>query len=241
MFPKRVLFMKHHRLGLLLVFGVAMTCPAPARAWTEFLSMDVLPDSAGWATISDGGSSVVNGGILTITSPSFREYYAPATWINTVSIVTGYTIEFRMRIVSAGHCYPYMNVGVVYHDNSYLSMVGCDPDRVYMAYPDYPQTFAALDVTQWHTYRIVVLGTHHQVFVDGDLTIDFQHPGTGGGARILTFGDVNVNPNCPSVTEWDYFAYETDAVVPVAQTTWGRLKRLYRGAPGAAQPATQDR
>jgi hypothetical protein len=44
-----------------------------------------------------------------------------------------------------------------------------------------------------------------------------------------------------SQSQWDYVAYDTHAVVPVAQTTWGRLKRLYRGAPGATQPAPQGR
>jgi hypothetical protein len=73
-----VLFAKQYRLALLLALGVAMLCPAPARAWTEFLSMDALPENSGWTPIFYAGSSVVvNGGILTLTASSFREYTAP--------------------------------------------------------------------------------------------------------------------------------------------------------------------
>lgn len=215
----------------LISISLLAIMPVPARAWTEFLSMDVVPESAGWTLFADdqpGSSSVVNGGILTLTTPWYREYRAPASWLNTVSNVTGYTIEFRMRIVSAGHCYYDDNIGVWYYDNSNITVVCFDPDLIYVHYPTPGQPSAPLDVTQWHTYRIVVVGTRHQIFVDDNLTLDYQHPGTGLGTPGLYFGDLGVTRCGPTQTEWDYLAYDTHAVVPVATTSWGKIKALYR-------------
>lgn len=58
---------------LLLSVGVCASLPRSARAWTELLSMDVLPEQAGWTLIDDGNpfsSSVVSGGILALNASS---------------------------------------------------------------------------------------------------------------------------------------------------------------------------
>lgn len=220
--------MKRSLSALLLALASLAIAAAPAHAWTELLTMDVPPENVGWWPLVDGGgTSVLNGGILTLTATSYREYWAPGSWISTVNIATGYTIEFRMRIVSESQCYPDREVGLWYYDNTYLTIVSIDPDRIYVHYPTSGQPSAALDATLWHTYRIVVLGTHHLIYVDGALAIDFQHPGTGDGSHIFSFGDLGA---CGySQSQWDYVGYDTDAVVPAARTTWGRLKTLYRG------------
>ena len=221
------MFLRHHRLGLLLALGVAISCPAPARAWAEFLSMDVLPQYVGWTLANDiAYPPVVNGGVLTLSAGGFCYYMAPASWINTVNAATGYTIEFRMRAIMQSYRPGIFNEGIWYHDNTNLTMLSLDSDSIYISYP-YIGPVAHLDATLWHTYRIVVLGSHHQIYVDDVLTLDFVHSGVGGGSMILGFGDFSTNSS--SLAEWDYVAYETQAVVPVAQTTWGRLKTLYRG------------
>src|SRR5262245_45012312 len=46
---------KHLRFGVLLALAVAMFGPTPARAWTEFLSMEALPENSGWTPIFDAG------------------------------------------------------------------------------------------------------------------------------------------------------------------------------------------
>ena len=62
--------------------------------------------------------------------------------------------------------------------------------------------------------------------VDGALTLDYPHPGTGEASQVLMFSDMG---SCGySQSEWDYVAYETAPVVAVAPTTWGKLKTLYR-------------
>lgn len=215
-----------HAALLPVVIALLSSAFVPAHAWTEFLSMDVLPQNVGWTLFSDGGSSVLNGGIMAISTPGYREYRAPASWINTVSTTTGYTIEFRMRIVTQSH-HPGQNVGLWYHDNTYLTVISFDLDAIYVSYPTTDAISAGLDATLWHTYRIVVLGPHHQIYVDGALTLDFQHPGTGDGSNVFDFGDLGGASS--SHSQWDYIAYDTQAVVPVAPTTWGRLKTLYRG------------
>ena len=77
--------------------------------------MDALPEQTGWRLIPDGyagSSSVVSGGILTLTAERFREYVAPASWLNTVDAAAGYVIEFRMRILASTGCYPGREIGV---------------------------------------------------------------------------------------------------------------------------------
>lgn len=217
------MFLRHHRLGLLLALGVAISCPAPARAWTEFLSMDVLPEDMGWTINSASeGSSTLFGGVLTINSPSYRDYVAPADWANTVDTAMGYTIEFRMHVGLTTPCFG-QNVGVGYGDKINSTILAIDPDRIWV-YGLGVQ--APLDATQWHAYRIVVLGSHHRLYVDGQLTLDFTYSGDGSTGAWLEWGDIGCGW---SSSQWDYVAYETQAVVPVAQTTWGRLKTLYRG------------
>ena len=224
-----VLVAKYFRIGL-LAFGLVLSCSDPAQAWTEFLSMDVLPESVGWTLICPDqtfqpgpGSSALSGGLLTLTSTWFREYRAPASWINTVNAAAGYTIEFRMRIVSGPSRYPDWRVGVWYEDRAAQTVISIDSSRVYAASP--PGPYASLDGTAWHTYRIVVLGNWHRVYVDESLAIEFQHPGASSGA-YLQFGDLG-GPGT-TISEWDYFAYETQSPVPVAATSWGRIKSLYR-------------
>jgi len=211
---------------LLIAVGLSCMWPAPARAWIEFLSMDVLPQNVGWTLAMDVAyPPVVNGGILTLSAGGFCFYMAPASWINTVNAATGYTIEFRMRVIMQSYRPGQFNEGIWYHDNTNLTMLALDSDSIYISYPP-GGAVAHLDATQWHTYRIVVLGSHHQIYVDDVLTIDFGHSGVGGGSMIFGFGDFS--SNSASLAEWDYVAYETQAVVPVAQTSWGHLKTLYR-------------
>ncbi|HKQ57456.1 MAG TPA: hypothetical protein VJY35_06280 [Candidatus Eisenbacteria bacterium] len=216
-------------IALLLALGAATFEPPPAAAWTEFLSMDVLPENSGWIPIFDGGgSSVVSGGILTLAASSYREYRAPASWINTVSIATGYTIEFRMRLVTSHpDC---QGIGVWFFDNTWLTTLYVNPDHIWISYPFFggnpPR--APVNGYDWHTYTIMVQGTHHRVFIDGAPALDYVHPGEGSGTRVLNFGDM-AGSCTSSQSDWDYFAYDTaPQPVAAAPTTWGRLKTLYR-------------
>ena len=80
-----------------------------------------------------------------------------------------------MRIVSKVDCHPYADVGLRYatpQNDAYFSI---DSNRIYAedgTNDGHP--YADLDGTVWHTYRIVVLGSHHQIYVDDVLTLDFQ-------------------------------------------------------------------
>ncbi len=223
---------------LLLSVGVCASLPRSARAWTELLSMDVLPEQAGWTLIDDGNpfsSSVVSGGILALNALQYREYRAPASWLATANAAAGYVIEFRMRIDTGSSCWPDREIGIWYYDNTNITILGIDPDRIYVHYPTDGQPWAALNARVWHTYRIVVLGSSHRVFVDGALLLDYNHPGTGDGSHVLQFGDLGGSCGY-SLTEWDYFAYNTDMVVATEPVSWGRIKTLYRGEHEAPEP-----
>jgi hypothetical protein len=210
---------------------VSVLAASPANAWTEFLAMDGNPELYGWRLVGDGGvtsSTTTLNGIMTLNAERYREFWAPPTWITTVNLASGYIIEFRMRILQMTPCYPHAEVGFWYHDRTHLTKISVDPDRVYIAYPTVYGPEYALDARAWHTYTIVVYGTHHRLYVDGSLAIDYDHPPWGDGTEIFSFGDLG--GDCPSSrTEWDYVAYDTAPVVPTVSGTWGKLKTLYRG------------
>lgn len=100
---------------------------------------------------------MVSGGVLTLTAEGYREYEAPASWINTVNAATGYTIEFRLRIAPESD--RPSELGIWYNDNTYLTVINIDHDHIYMRYPINGAFPAGLDATLWHTYRIVVMGS----------------------------------------------------------------------------------
>lgn len=214
--------------ALLLALGAAVLEPAPAGAWTELLEMNVVPEQSGWSPVFDGSAgsmSVVKGGILTLTSKSYREYRAPGSWLDTVDPAAGYVIEFRMRILIDIQCVEGDEIGVWYHDQTNVTVLSIGAGRIGVRYPT--NLYASVDAKAWRTYTIVVQGSHHRVFVDGVLTLDYLHPGTGAGAKALLFGDLG--PCGYTQSEWDYVAYDTaPRLVSTAPTTWGRLKALYR-------------
>ena len=108
-------------VALVLALGPGVLAPMPARAWTEYLAMDALPEDSGWTPIVDDypvSSSTVSDGILTLACHQFREYKAPASWLGTVDAAAGYRIEFRMRILISDRCYAQREIGVWYHDRT---------------------------------------------------------------------------------------------------------------------------
>jgi hypothetical protein len=182
--------------------------------------MDVLPETVGWRLIEPGsGTATLNNGILRLSTPGYMEYSKPGFYSPS------YTIEFRMRILSMSDCC-LRNIGVWYHDLNNCTILAIHPARISVSYPTDVQLYATIDATLWHTYRIEVLGSHHQVFVDGVLTLDFLHSGTGACDDLVMWGDLGGGA---TQSEWDYFAYDVNSPVPVGQTSWGKIKTLYRG------------
>jgi len=211
-----------HRAVLLLTLGAAIFGSGTAQAVNVYLSMDVLPETVGWVLIDPGsGTATLNNGILTLTTPGYMEYRKPGIY------APAYTIEFRMRILSVSQCCD-RNIGVWYHGLTNCTQISINPARISVIYPYDLQVYATIDAMQWHTYRIEVLDSHHQVFVDGVLTLDFQHTGTGACDNFIMWGDLGGGG--ASQSEWDYFSYQFNDPypVPVAQTSWGKIKALYR-------------
>lgn len=219
-----------------LIAGLAaLVVATSALAWTGELTMDALPESEGWTLYDEGtGSSTVDGGILNLRCDYFRFYRAPvALWDETVRNATGWTIEFRMRIIDKGSCYYLADVGLWIQDDVRLRIVSIDPDRFYVAYPrtgiDPP--YVPLDATQWHDYRLVSLGDMMWVFIDGVLELTFQDPEVGVGSDGLYFGDLgsDIFAGCEySNTEWDYVRFETAVPVASRSSSWGQIRSLFR-------------
>lgn len=216
-------------LPLLLLSAFSMAASTPASAWTELLTMDAHPRNSGWT----GGAGSVNGGILHLIANDFTYFGAPDSWTSMVSPATGFRVEFCMRIVNAPNCYPLTDVGVRIHDNVHLTIITINKNRLYISNPQYSAPYdVSLDATQFHVYTIEGIGTSRRVFVDGELVLDYDHGNNAIGAPGFGFGDLGSHANCgASETEWDYVAYDVAPVVPVAPTTWGKLKTLYRAGP----------
>jgi hypothetical protein len=73
------------------------------------------------------------------------------------------------------------------HDNTYLTNIGIDVDRIYISFPysDNAQYYS-LDATVFHTYTIVGEGQHRRLSVDGVLVLDYEQPlGVGEGTKGL--------------------------------------------------------
>lgn len=199
---------------------------------TEELSMDVLPDDAGWEAFG-GGSAMVDGGFLTIdTQPvfHFQQYRSPSSWFETVNNAWGWEVVFRMRVDSSAPTFPYTNVSVLIDDRTHSVVVGINEDSVVIEAGGLIVESFFMDTTDsFHTYRIAGHYDTVDVFVDGVLSLSTTSSyGGGSPTGIVDFGDRNASPQTPSVTTWDFFAYETYGPVSVEGGTWASIKSLYR-------------
>lgn len=201
---------------LLTILGVGSN----SNATPVVLNMNLLPnfEDPNWSLINSGGTSWVSGGILTIDSPSYYEFNLlnpNGNWHQTVDNANGWVVETKMRVDPTTQNYPGTSRGAVQvwiHDHTYLTIVGFNKDKIYIAYPDYVPYY--MDTTNtFHVYRIEAKGLMFKVYVDGSLAIDYHRSWTGGGSNILMFGD-GVS-GWYSRSYWDYFMYDTDPVTGI--------------------------
>lgn len=205
----------------------------PAMAVTETLTMDALPEEAGWQLISSGGTTAaVADGLLTVEVPGgFREWRSPDSWHDNVNNAAGWEVEFRMKIISSGSAYPQVNVGIRVDDLVHLTFLSIDEDLVFLEgggwhiLGEFP-----MDTTDdFHTYRMTGRGDAIEVFVDGALVLGVTNPyGHGEPTGTIQFGDQNASLLSPSVSVWDWLSYVTLGPVPVEATSWASVKNSYR-------------
>lgn len=203
----------------------------PVLGVTEELSMDVLPEEAGWQRLG-GGSATVDGGFLTMDVPKacfcHQEYRSPNSWFETVNNAWGWEVAFRMRVESSASNFPYVNVCLHIDDRRRSIVVGLDEDRVFLEAGIVIASFLVDTTDSFHTYRIV---GHHDaldVFVDDvhAMSVTNTNPvivPTG----IVDFGDCSAGSN-PSMTTWDFFRYETYGPISRQGQSWATTKSLYR-------------
>jgi hypothetical protein len=220
----------------LAVLAVALAAShRPVMAVTETLSMDILPEEAGWQLFSSPGgtSATVADGLLTIETPGggHHQWRSPDSWGDNVNNASGWEVKCRMKIVSSGSVYPWVNVGIRVDDFVHLTCLSIYEDRVYLEgggweiLGEFP-----MDTTDdFHTYRLTGRGDSIEVFVDGALMLSVTNTwGPGSPVGTIEFGDTNVSPMSPSVSVWDWLSYATNEPVSVERTSWATVKSLYR-------------
>ncbi len=185
-----------------------------ATPQTTILDMDTDPVSSGWAVAQGSGSHNVASGILTLNAASFYYLRAPASvWDDVVDAATSFTIETRMKIVSAGTtgsngvriwasaASRLWKIDIV--DGSVVLGGGCGS--------------VAMDTTaDFHVYRLEAGLLTADLFIDDvEVISDCNH---GFGTSALHFGDGGAVTS--TVSEWDYFSVTTDQPSPGRQVTW---------------------
>ncbi len=211
-------------LRLAFVLPALALSPVLAPADSQYLTMDALPSEEGWQEIADGGgSSTVSNGILTIDSPSDRSWWAPDAWLQSVDSSVGWHVEFRTRLVAAENG---GSLGVWIHDLDHLLVFYLEKNQVYIGYPTV-ELFPMDTTDAHHTYSISGQGNHVDILIDGALVFAYDYGFQGDGTEALIFGDMA--GGYWTLSDWDYFYWSTDGLpVPAENTTWGRIKSLYR-------------
>lgn len=222
--------------SLLVLALVLLASSARAGAEPVTLDFDTLPP-APWENVGSGTSSA-SGGILTIETSSFNEFFLwppDGDWHENVDNARGWTLETRLRVdpASTPQCNDRGTVQIWAHDHTVLVIIGFSTNEICLAYPDnvhYPMDTTA----DFHTYRVEVQGMHVTIAVDGIDRIDHQLSWTGGGTVALAFGDGLGGDYSKSY--WDYLSYDTGGD-PIAE-----LQELVATGvgPGNALDATLD-
>lgn len=197
--------------------------------WTKKLDMNLLPShpSQGYTAFPTGGTegtfANVSGGILTLTvaNPTAMMYYQSNTW--SASSTTGYTIEAKMQVLSSSASDRRLNI--YFGDGTADGYLAFSNSQIQLSSG---QTYVASTADAYHTYRITVLGSVVDVYVDGKLKITGST--AAGGTNVVQFGD-QLNSGA-SVSRWDYFYYDTTQVWTLPATTYQSSPLYYHPTTG---------
>ena len=201
---------------LVLCLGL-VSFAAAASVRLDFNDLPAPPWELGKST--DAGTAGVSDGILTIDTPGFLEFllFSPnGEWHQQVSNSRGWVIETRLLLdpaTTVGNCNTGAGSVVIWaNDHTNLLIVGIDPDKICLAYPDSAQ-FPMSTTDGYHVYRIESRLRNVKIYVDGVLRIDHTLSTPGGGSNVLKFGDgvggSDAFPS-PSKSYWDYFWYDVN-------------------------------
>ena len=181
--------------------------PVPAvsleAGWSIKTDMTMLP-SVNTPPWTFGGTTeadcTVAGGILTIDpvdGSGGNAWYQIATTLNSV---TGYTIEFKMKVITNADG---KSIIVGIFDGVNFDQLYIKPWEISLLWGIGSYSMDTTDML--HTYRIEVLGSTYKVYVDGGTTpvIDTVF-GNTGSQNVVSFGDIEPMTT-HSKSEWEYF------------------------------------
>ena len=208
--------MRRTRTGLVLATALAATLLAPAPAWAgdvQRQEFGTLPSDP-WSVLAfDGGEPDITarGGTVTIgaeTLVMLLEDETPGDWNGTADRLTGWDVDFRMRLGRdatrpcldpSGTPSTLLWVG----DAQDVLQIGFGPGELCVLYPFEDRETVPLDTTRWHRFHLEARGQHIRLEVDGRAVIDRELRGRGGGSIALGF-----EAHQGSST-WDYLRYDT--------------------------------
>lgn len=167
-----------------------------------------------WQVLGFSGDPVATtrGGAITIgpeTLVMLLEHATPSDWTGSASRLTGWEVDFRMRI-GADATRPCLDetggtpptllwVG----DTTDLLQIGFAPGSVCVLHPYEDRQEIALDTRRWHRYHLEAKGQRVRLTVDGRTVLDRTFAGRGAGTVALGFETFEGS------STWDYVRYDT--------------------------------
>ncbi|GEL99193.1 calcium-binding protein [Cellulomonas terrae] len=209
--------MRRTRLGLTLATALAavLLLAAPASAGDVQREEFTRTLGPGWEVLGFSGDPVATtrGGTITIgeeTLVMLREYAAPSEWTGSAGRLTGWDVDFRMRLGadSTRACLDEQTgsppatllwVG----DTMDLVHIGFGPGELCLVYPYEDREVVPLDTHRWHRYHLEARGQHLLLTVDGRTVLDRTLTGRGAGTVALGF------ETHQGSSSWDYVRYDT--------------------------------
>ncbi|UZN03663.1 calcium-binding protein [Cellulomonas sp. S1-8] len=208
--------MRRTRLGLTVATVLAATLLLPAPAWAGDVQRQEFrwAPSDPWQVRGFSGEPVAStrGGAITIgeeTLVMLLEYETPADWTGSANRLTGWDVDFRMRLGSdttkgcldeqTGTPATLLWVG----DTTDLMHLGFGVDGLCILYPYADREVVPLDTSRMHRYHLEARGQQVRLTVDGRTVIDKTFAGTGGGTVALGFETYQ------GTSTWDYVRYDT--------------------------------
>lgn len=210
--------MRRTRIGLTVatVLAATLLLPAPASAGDvqreEFWRVPSDP----WQVIGFGASGLpdatAQNGALTIGPETLvmqLDYATPADWTGTANRVTGWDVDFRMRLGAdatrpcEGDPMGTPATLVWLGDTTDLMQLGFGPGELCILHPGEDRVRIPLDTTQWHRYRVAARGQHVTITVDGRTVVDTELTGRGQGTVGIGFETFQ------GTSTWDWFRYDT--------------------------------
>lgn len=209
--------MRRTRFGLTLTTALAavLLLATPASAGDVQREEFTRTLGPGWEVRGFSGDPVATtrGGTITIgeeTLVMLREYAAPSEWTGAAGRLTGWDVDFRMRLGadSTRTCLDEQTgsppatllwVG----DTMDLVHIGFGPGEMCLVYPYEDREVIPLDTHRWHRYHLEARGQHLLLTVDGRTVLERTLTGRGAGTVALGF------ETHQGSSSWDYVRYDT--------------------------------